>query len=258
MTSNRKRLSSADDQPPIARTTAPPLYEIVKRRISEAILIGTWPPGTALPSEIALAQMLGVAVGTVRRALSDLTAEGMVSRRRKTGTVVTGHSPNHSLSNFFQYFRLHRLDGSVQKSTARVIRVSRALADEHISGKLDLRKASDVISIERIRAIDEVPVMHDVIVLSADRVPHFPMSPADVPALIYAWLLEQYGIRIATVREALRALPATPADCERLALTPPAAILQIEEVCFDKSNVPVLYAERRASTMNHMYLNEIR
>src|SRR5471030_3169518 len=83
---------------------AAPLYEGVKRQISEAILLGQWAPGTVLPGEVALTQLFGVAVGTVRRALMDLTAEGLLTRRRKTGTIVTGRTPHHSLRYFFQYF----------------------------------------------------------------------------------------------------------------------------------------------------------
>src|ERR1700743_1397943 len=73
-----------------------PLYEVVKRRISETILEGIWTAGQPLPGEVALAEEYGVAVGTVRRALADLTAEGMIARRRRTGTVVTGRMPQHS------------------------------------------------------------------------------------------------------------------------------------------------------------------
>ena len=53
----------------LGEATGAPLHEAVKRRVSEAILVGEWSPGTVLPSEVALAAMFGVAVGTVRRAL---------------------------------------------------------------------------------------------------------------------------------------------------------------------------------------------
>ena len=73
--------------------------------------------------------MFGVAVGTVRRALGDLTAEGMLRRRRKTGTVVTGRTPHHSLRHFFQYFRLHDRDGELVRSAAKVLSVGVARAN---------------------------------------------------------------------------------------------------------------------------------
>lgn len=81
-----------------------PLYEVVKRQITEAIMLGKLEPGSVLPSEVALSQTYGVAVGTIRRALMDLTNDGLLSRRRKTGTVVTGRKPQHSLRLFFSIF----------------------------------------------------------------------------------------------------------------------------------------------------------
>ncbi len=237
---------------------AAPLWEVVKRQISESILLGRWAPGTVLPAEVALSQQLGVAVGTVRRALGELTKEGLISRRRKTGTVVTGRSPHHNLRNFYQYFRLHRLDGALQRSEPRVVGLGRSVPTKAIRERLELEEEDEVIMLERIRSVDGKPVIRDTHIMPAARVPDFPMSPAEVPELLYIFLLERYGIRLSAVREQLRAVLATAKDCEDLQLEPPAAVLEIEEVAYDQSNVPVIFGRRRASTENHMYVNEVR
>jgi GntR family transcriptional regulator len=244
--------------PRLSQQSTAPLYEVVKRHLSEAILLGKWPPGTALPSEVALAQMLGVAVGTVRHALGDLTSEGLISRRRKIGTVVTGRSPYHSLRYFFQYFRLHKSDGTLQTSVARVVRISREEASESIRTQLELEPGAEVIKLERVREIEGRPVMRDLFAFASERVPDFPMSAAKVPQSVYIYLLEQHGIRISAVREEIRASLATPEDCELLKLVQPAALLTIQEVAFDQANRPMIYGEKKASTENHMYINEIR
>ncbi|MGO8536072.1 GntR family transcriptional regulator, partial [Rhizobium ruizarguesonis] len=82
--------------------------------------LGRTEPVSSLPSEVALSQTYGVDVGTIRRALMDLNNDGLLSRRRKTGTVVTGRKPQQSLRLFFQYFRLQGLDGSLSKSVKKV------------------------------------------------------------------------------------------------------------------------------------------
>lgn len=248
----------AVEWPRLSEESVVPLYERVKRQISEAILVGRWPPGTMLPSEVALAAQLGVAVGTVRRALVDLAAEGLISRRRKTGTVVTGRSPHHNLRYFFQYFRLHRRDGTLQRSVARVVSLERQVASSSICEKLELEPGAEVIRLERVREIDGRAVLHDFIMLPAARVPGFPMDPKAVPQLVYVFLLERYGIRVSAVREQLGAALATPRDCELLGMTAPAALLTIEELLFDQANLPIIYGERRATTENHVYVNEVR
>ncbi|MCC7048413.1 MAG: GntR family transcriptional regulator [Alphaproteobacteria bacterium] len=234
-----------------------PLYETVKRHLSEEILLGRWLPGTVLPGEVALARGFGVAVGTVRRALAELTAEGLLTRRRKTGTVVTGRRPHHSLRSFFQYFRLHDLDGSLVRSTARVIRVERAPSTAVERRRLGLAPRSPVIRLRRVRSVDGIPVMHDLMTVAADRVPGFPTAAREVPELVYLHLLERYGIRISAVRERITAELADARDLEVLKLKPPAALLVMDELSYDQAGTPTILSCHRAQTMRHCYVNEV-
>ena len=243
---------------PRASELSVPLYEIVKRQITEAIMMGKWPAGTVLPSEIALSQMFGVAVGTIRRALQDLTNEGLLSRRRKTGTVVTGRTPQHSLRFFFQYFRLHGLDGSLQNSTSDILSLKRREANDEERSGLRLDDASEVISIHRLRSVGGHPVMHEVMALPARMLPEFPDKKEEIPSLLYLFLLDRYGIRISAVREQIAADMATEEDCRLLQLAMPSAVLTIDEVAYDQSALPVLVAKHRATTRSHRYVHEVQ
>jgi len=234
-----------------------PLYEFVKRQLSEAILLGKYPPGTRLPSEIALARGYGVAVGTMRRALTDLAAEGMLARRRKTGTVVTGRPPHHSLRFFFQYFRLRSANGALLRSKPEVLSLRRVPAGEHDAARLSVSRASALIVIDRLRRLARRPVMHERFVFPADRLPNFPERPKDVPELPYLHLLEHYGIRISAVRECLTAALANAQDRQLLALPARAAILVIDEIAFDQGGQPMILAHHRATTDGLCYVNEV-
>lgn len=235
-----------------------PLYEVVKRQISERIVSGVWPPGMVIPSEVALANTLGVAVGTVRRALVDLAAEGIITRRRKIGTVVTGRSAHHSLSSFFQYFRLHTKEGALLHSHAVVLGVKEIELEGRVAAKLELDEGTRAFQLDRLREVDGVPIMLDHFIFEAARTPDFPIEASKVPELFYMFLLERYGIRISAVREELSADLATSDEAKLLKLPSPSAILKIEEVAFDQAGVPTLYGIRRATTQSHVYINEIR
>lgn len=235
-----------------------PLYEIVKRHISEAIVSGKWAPGTVLPGEVQLAQSFGVAVGTVRRALAELTAEGLLARRRKTGTVVTGRSAHHSLRSFFQYFRLHGIDGSLVRSRAKVLTIDVGAPNEEERARLDLPADEQVLRIHRIRRVDGKPIMRDKLSIPASRLPNFPMAPAQVPELLYLHLLERYGIRISAVREQMTAALADGEDAKLLDLKLPAAVMVIDEIAYDQAGKPMILATHRARTDKHCYVNEVR
>lgn len=65
-----------------------PVYEQIRAQVAGLAAVGALAPGERLPASRALARDLGVAVGTVQRAYRELEAAGVVTSRRRTGTVV--------------------------------------------------------------------------------------------------------------------------------------------------------------------------
>jgi GntR family transcriptional regulator len=235
----------------------PPLYEHVKRQLAEWILVGKWRPGEVLPNEVALASRFGVAVGTVRRALADMTSEGLLARRRKTGTVVTGRSPQHNLANFFQYFRLHGANGELLYSSPRVLSLTRGRASEREASIFGLKIGAELIRLHRVRSVNRVPVMHERLALPASALPEFPRLPRDVPDLLYVHLLERYGIRLSAVRESLTAEVATAEDRKLLGLSSPAAVLVIDEIAYDQTGAAMICGQHRSTSRGYCYINEV-
>ncbi len=69
--------------------TAPtPPYEQVRAQLAGHIRAGALRPGDKLPVVRALAADLGVATNTVARAYRELEAAGLVTSRRRVGTIV--------------------------------------------------------------------------------------------------------------------------------------------------------------------------
>jgi GntR family transcriptional regulator len=66
-----------------------PPYEQVRTQVAAHVSAGRLRPGDRLPTVRALAADLGIAVGTVARAYRELEAGGLVTSRRRAGTVVT-------------------------------------------------------------------------------------------------------------------------------------------------------------------------
>jgi GntR family transcriptional regulator of abcA and norABC len=66
-----------------------PLYQQIADYIEKRIIYGEYPPGTILPSERALAKMLGVNRGTVIAAYDVLYSNGMVEKIKGSGTKVS-------------------------------------------------------------------------------------------------------------------------------------------------------------------------
>lgn len=227
------------------------------QHITARIESGDWPAGTILPAEVALAREFQVSVGTVRRALGILTADGLLARRRKTGTVVTGRTPRHSLRFYYDFFRLHSRSGDLQNSIPQVLHVGKRPPTQDELHRLALPDGEEVLDIHRLRVVSGRPVMHERIVLPTRLVPGLGDTPQDIPDRIYPMLWTTYGLKISAIREEVEADLADQADADLLGLTSPAAILVINETAFDEMARPILLNSHRASTRHDVYINEI-
>lgn len=74
-----------------------PRYVAIKRHIRQQIESGNWPVHFQVPSENQLAQDFGVSRMTARRALTELTDEGVLMRSQGLGTFVAEPVPAGSL-----------------------------------------------------------------------------------------------------------------------------------------------------------------
>jgi GntR family transcriptional regulator len=70
-----------------------PRYREIADRIQGEIASGKWPVGEKLAPEQALASQYDVSRFTIREAMSRLEENGLISRQRRRGTVVTATHP---------------------------------------------------------------------------------------------------------------------------------------------------------------------
>lgn len=63
-------------------------FEIIRDMIREDILNGHYAPGTNLPPEEKLTETYGINRGTISKAISSLTTEGLIVRKPRTGSKV--------------------------------------------------------------------------------------------------------------------------------------------------------------------------
>ncbi len=67
-----------------------PLYAQVREHLLARIRGGEWAAGETLPNEYVLSTNFDVSIGTVRRAVAELEANGVLVRKQGRGTFVAG------------------------------------------------------------------------------------------------------------------------------------------------------------------------
>src|SRR3954467_487404 len=90
------------------------------------IAAGRWKEGEVVPSEQALVRQFGVSRMTVNRAVRELTAEQVLTRRQGAGTFVAPRKYQATLLEIRNIADEIRSRGHVHRSSPRLLEQARA------------------------------------------------------------------------------------------------------------------------------------
>ncbi|MBZ8133840.1 GntR family transcriptional regulator [Afifella sp. IM 167] len=226
-----------------------PLYLQVREKLTERMIGGLWPPGMLLPSEQRLAAELGVSQGTVRKALDAMAADHLLVRRQGRGTFVAEQEEGRIL---FQFFRLRPDDGRAPFPESTPISLRPDRAGEEEAELLRLAPRARVWRLQRLRALDGVPLITEEIVLPFERFRRLEKM-APLPNNLYAFYAGVFGITIARAEERLKAVAAGPEDAAALGCLKGTPLLEVDRIAFGLDEKPVERRISRCLTDAHHY-----
>ena len=231
------------------------LYMQIRELLVAKVGKGEWLPGSIIPSEINLAQELGVSQGTVRKAITELVESNVLTRRQGRGTFVSTHDTQRAL---FHFFNITDNKGHKVLPDSMVLKCRRKPASKKEASKLRLGDGTSIIRIERVRNFAAKPIMVETITLPADPFDDLGKEGNyDLPNTLYELYEKQYGITIHSADEQLRAVAASRHDAKILNLEAGIPLLEIERVAMTLDKIPVELRISRCSTRNHHYQNTI-
>lgn len=226
-----------------------PLYQQVKDLLLERLIGGYWKPGDLLPSEMQLAEELGVSQGTVRKALDEMTAGNLLVRRQGRGTYVAEHDQEHAL---FHFFKLTDRRGLPLVPQSRVLRLAAGPAKAAEAERLQLASDAEVIRIARVRSLTGRPAIFERIVLPAALFPGL-AARRDLPNTLYTLYARDYGITIGRAEERLSAVAAGAEAARHLGLDRDAPLLAIDRTARALDGRPVEWRMSLCDTRDQVY-----
>ena len=174
--------------------------------LQREIIGGQYLPGDRLPPESDLASQLKVAVGTLRKALSELELRGLVERRQGSGTYVkkADDAMPENQAAVYQFFRLERLDGGGFPG-AEVLDVNR-IGCVNTAKQLHIDPRSKHWRIRRIRTLDQTAVAAEEICIAAKHTRT--LNSADLSASLYEHYRKHFNQWIVRVEDSVGCEPA--------------------------------------------------
>ena len=236
--------------------TFQPLYLQIKALLEASLDAGEWRPGTAIPSETALAARYGASQGTVRKAIAALAADNLVIRRQGKGTFVATHTEERS--SHFRFLRIRRNDDVEEHPLSRLVDVRRGKASAEAARMLDLKPGDPVILLRRVLEFSGEPVILDEITLPGARFKGLTKARIDAyPGSMYSFFETQFGVQILKAQERLRAVPAEAASARLLGVPVGEPLLAVDRVTLTYGDRPVEWRRGLCVTKGHHYFNEI-
>lgn len=244
---------------PKSRIEAQPLYVKARKIMIDRLIAGQWRPGQLLPSEFAIADELGVSQGTVRKALDDMTAQGLLVRKQGRGTFV---AEAEDKSVLFRFYRLTQNDDTEASGTAEFpdsdyLSQSCEMATETEQDIFGLGADDKVWRFERMRSDPLGPILWEQLVLPARQFPDF-TPQTRLPNNVYQFYGSHYGIIVARVNEKLRAVSAPSNVSEMLGLPDQEPVLEIDRRAVSLSDQVVEWRISLCRSDRLHYRNELK
>jgi DNA-binding LacI/PurR family transcriptional regulator len=154
----------------ITRDSAIPFHMQLLDQLRHFILSGRWPPGTRLPSEAKLQRQLKISRSTIRQALSNAEAQGLIERVPGKGTFVA-RSPigdrNSRLIGYitcdypfrFRHLQSHLLSGAESVVSAQGYRILFCNSNEGVGDENKLLE--ELVLDDKVEGILIWPALHD-------------------------------------------------------------------------------------------------
>lgn len=198
-------------------------------------------PGGALPSESTLARETGASRVTVRRALEELRAQGLVTSRQGSGWFVAADPVRQTLG------RVTTIETAVAAAGAepdrRVLEFGFERASGAVAEALGLEQGAEVLRVRRVNLADGSPFA--LVTVWVPAALGASLSRRDVEQAPLYDLLPLAGVELGRAVQTIGADLASDDEAALLGLALPAAVVACRRVTYDADGRPALYSEHR-------------
>ena len=232
-----------------------PLYEQIKRMLTQSLIDGEWKAGEMIPSEMELAARFKVSQGTVRKALDELVSENILMRRQGKGTYVNTHNEEGMQLRFL---RLTDENGKKAFPKNELLSCVRGKASAKVAKKLNLKVGASVIEIKRLLGFEGRPLIFDHIIIPSAEFSGLGAKQIETyKGSLYRMYEREYDIRMVRAVEDIRAVGADEEVAEALNLEEGSPLLRIERIAFTYGDKPMEWRLGLCLTDSFHYRNEL-
>lgn len=233
-----------------------PRYQRLRDQLAGQIAERRWAPGTAIPTEHELASAYGLAIGTVRRAIDQLVADGLLERFQGRGTFV--RRPNFD-GSLLRFFRARNQGGNAPVRASRILMREVTEAPSEVCSTLRIDASARVIHMSRLRLVGDAPILAEEIWLPYKPFAAFAMlDTSEIGDLLYPVYEAHCNQVIASARETLTVETVDVMHARLLRIDPGTPVVVVERVAYGYDRRPLEWRRSRGPASEFAYQVEIR
>lgn len=215
-----------------------PLYARVEAALAAEIGTEILPLGSQLPPEDHLIERFAVSRTTVRKAIENLVARGLVEIRRGKGTFVTEPMVTQELTELTGF--VEDMAAQNRRPTARLLSKRPVPATKEVARHLGVTPGARVYRIERVRLADGVSMSFDETYLPFEVGKKIVTNDLEAEP-IFTLLEDKYALPLVEAQYQLEATTADDRIAQILRVEVGSPIFLIERTTFSEGNLPVDY-----------------
>lgn len=189
-----------------AKLVRNPLYVQLKQILRELTQSDEFRVGDKFLTERQISERFDVSRVTANKALSNLVAEGVLSFRKGIGTFIEDAQNGGEFAGVPTSFTNKTLAAGKKPST-RLLCFQRVKGENlpgHVRRRFPVSDGELIVTVERLRLADEVPMILERHFFRAQLLPGF--CPDDVKVSVYDSLTKKYHQQFSSIEETIRTL----------------------------------------------------
>ncbi|MDE1549913.1 GntR family transcriptional regulator [Jeotgalibaca caeni] len=216
-------------------------YVMISNDIRNKILEGVYSANDQLPFEKDLCVLYDASKMTVKKALDILVTEGLIIKRRGSGTFVKDIGPEESKRLIMaNQFRGTTASNPDKKITSEVLEFSVIKAPEEVCKQLNVEADCFVYDIYRLRYMDGEPFVIERIYMPIDVI--LSLKEKHIMESIYEYIEEDLSLSIQSAHRTVSIRKATEFETEKLKMNPGDPVGIAEQVGYLNTGITFEYS----------------
>ncbi|WP_291947266.1 GntR family transcriptional regulator [Chitinophaga sp.] len=213
-----------------------PLHLQAEEQLRKLIRDNHFRVGDTFPKETDLAKRWGISRNTLRQAISNLVKDGLLERKKRSGTTVRKKKITTDLANWLSFSHEMEDKGTPFKDLKHEVTIVKA--NKHVALQLQIPVGTPVVCLERTRSTGRNPMVyfesyfHPRIGLTGNE---------NFKRPLYELLDEEFHTVPVYSQEEIKAIAASEQIAALLKIPAEAPVLERKRLVLDAGRKPIEY-----------------